>query len=67
MSASHFCTLFLMNPCSQKSSLPYLPKLPLRMNKIESFKRYAHHVRIFQKSNTHKFMWFGNLPTPRSY
>ena len=25
------------------------------------------HVRIFQKSNTHKFTWFGNLPTPRSY
>jgi hypothetical protein len=24
-------------------------------------------VRIFQKSNTHKFTWFGNLPTPRSY
>jgi hypothetical protein len=24
-------------------------------------------VRIFQKLNTHKFTWFGNLPTPRSY
>ena len=24
-------------------------------------------VRIFQKSNTHKFTWFDNLPTPRSY
>jgi hypothetical protein len=24
-------------------------------------------VRKFQKSNTHKFTWFGNLPTPQSY
>jgi len=24
-------------------------------------------VRKFQKSNTHKFTWFGNLPTPRNY
>jgi len=24
-------------------------------------------VGQFQNSNTHKFTWFGNLPTPRSY
>lgn len=42
MSASNFCTLFLMNPCPQKYYLPSLPKLPLRLNKIESSKRYAH-------------------------
>jgi len=24
-------------------------------------------VGVFQKSNAHKFTWFGNLPTPRSY
>jgi hypothetical protein len=24
-------------------------------------------VGTFKQSNTHKFMWFGNLPTPRSY
>ena len=23
--------------------------------------------RVFKQSNTHKFTWFGNLPTPRSY
>jgi hypothetical protein len=24
-------------------------------------------VGLFKQSNTHKFTWFGNLPTPRSY